>query len=113
MEFMQDNYGLIRIFIFENQAKEPAIARIRALQGRTVNMLADYLAYYMRMGKLGPGDSFTSALTFIGIILGLGLIGPYTYDRPVLDINATAHFATQTFLHGMSYPYLQEMETQP
>lgn len=113
LEFMQDNYGLIHTFIFENQAKEPAIAAIRANQGRTVTMLADYLAYHIRMGKLKSGDPFTSALAFIGILLGLGLVGPYTYDRPIRDISATAHFATQTFLQGIACSTSQAMETQP
>jgi AcrR family transcriptional regulator len=102
LEFMRDNRGLIRVFAFENAGSETFVQRIRATQGRTINILADYLRGHMEMGHLLPADPFQLALSFIGILLGLGLIGPHSYERPITDAAATAHFATQLFLHGVA-----------
>jgi AcrR family transcriptional regulator len=117
LEFIQENFGLIRVFIFEGQADEPAVAKIRASQGRTVNMLAEYLAYHMHMGRLKPGDPFELALSFVGIILGLGVVGSYAYERPLADIRVSAYSATQLFLQGVAKPVDHsrsvKMEKQP
>lgn len=102
LEFMRDNRGLVSIFAFENQGNEEYIAKIRASQGRTIYMLADYLTGHMALGNLQQGDAFALALAFMGILIGVGLVGPQSYDHPLIDINAVAHSSTQLFLHGIA-----------
>jgi AcrR family transcriptional regulator len=111
LQFMHENPGLLHIFAFETQSSEPFLERIRATQGRTINSLAEYLAGHMEMGNLQRCDPFTLALSFIGMIVGLGLIGPRSYNRPVLDQAATAHFVTQLFLHGIAQTHPQQVES--
>jgi AcrR family transcriptional regulator len=113
LEFVQNNLGLIHLFVFESQGNEAFLENLRATQGRTINMLSSYLAAHINMGNLPPSDPFSLALSFIGILLGLGVIGPHSYRRPVTDIATTARFATQLFLHGAKGTPSQKMETYP
>ena len=110
-EFMRDNRGLVSIFAFENQGSEEYLAKIRASQGRTVYMLAEYLAGHMALGNLQQGDSFALALCFIGSLFGVGLIGPQSYNQPVTDIESVARLVTQLFLHGIA-PQRPEPDSQ-
>ena len=102
LEFMRDNQGLVSTFAFENRGSEAHIAKIRASQGRTIYMLTDYLAGHMALGNLQQGDAFALALSFMGILIGVGLVGPKSYDRPVTDLDAVARNVTQLFLHGIA-----------
>lgn len=112
LEFMRDNQGLVSTFAFENQGSEAHIAKIRASQGRTIYMLTDYLAGHMALGNLHQGDAFALALSFMGILIGVGLVGPKSYDRPITDLDAVAHNVTQLFLHGIA-PQHSLQQPQP
>jgi AcrR family transcriptional regulator len=113
LEFVNQNRGLMRVFVFESQGVRGVVEKIRSTQGRTIHSLAEYLASHMAMGNLQQSDPFTLALSFVGMLIGLGLIGPHSYDKPLSDAAAAAKFATQIFLQGAAQPHLQKLETQP
>jgi AcrR family transcriptional regulator len=110
LAFMRDNQGLVRLFAFEDQASRDYLAEIRATQGRTITMLAEYLAGHIKLGNLQPSDPMTLALAFTGMLLGTGLVGPHSYQLPPVDPAAGARLATQIFLQGMAHPQLQKVE---
>ena len=110
LEFARDNPGLIRIIVLENQGNEAILAKIRASQGRTATSLADYLAEHMAMGNLRQTDPFALALSFVGMLLGQGLLGPLSYDRPITDVNCVAQQVTQIFLHGVAQVQPKQVE---
>jgi AcrR family transcriptional regulator len=112
LEFLRDNPSLVRLFAFEEQASRDYLAEIRATQGRTINMLADYLAGHIKLGNLQPSDPFALALAFTGMLLGLGLVGPQSYHRPIYEPAEVARFATRIFLSGMTQPQLQKVENE-
>lgn len=112
LEFARDNPGLIRMIVLEGQSNEAILAQIRASQGRTVTSLAEYLAAHMAMGNLCQADPFALALAFVGMILGLGLIGPQSYDHPVTDANCVAQQVTRIFLHGVAQVNPKKVETE-
>ena len=105
-----ENRGLIRIFVFQDQGSESYLEKLRAGQSRTLELLADYFAGHMALGNLPKMDAFALALMFIGMLLGLGMIGPHSYERSLADFDAAARFATQTFLSGITHS--QPVETQ-
>jgi hypothetical protein len=106
---MHDNPGLIRVIVLESQEGAAILEQIRATQGRTVTALANYLAEHMALGNLHQSDPFALALSFIGMLLGLGLVGPYSYDRPITDFKREAQFVTQIFLQGVAHPQKVEI----
>jgi hypothetical protein len=117
MEFIQHNRGLVRALVLDSSGSEASLQRLRATQGRTITILANYLAGHIELGNLQPADPFAMALSFVGILLGLALVGPHSYDYPVTDPAAVAHFAIQTFLHGvaphgMATSHPQKLESQ-
>lgn len=112
LEFMRDNPGLIRMIVLESQGSEAILEQIRATQGRTVTSLSDYLTEHMALGNLRQADPFALALSFIGMLLGQGLVGPLSYDRPLTDAKCMAQQVTQIFLHGVAQVQPKQMESQ-
>jgi AcrR family transcriptional regulator len=113
LEFIHDNQGLARIILFESQGGAAILERVRASQGRTVTTLANFLSDHMALGNLQESDPFDLALAFIGMLLGLGFIGPHSYERPFSDPKLLAKLATHIFLRGMAQAEAQKLEKQP
>ena len=111
LEFVRNNPGIIRIIVFESQSGDAVFEQVRETQGRTVTMLAKYLADHMALGNLPAGDSFALALAFMGLLLGFAFIGPHSYNHPITDTEAAAKLATHLFLRGVTQPQLDKAET--
>jgi AcrR family transcriptional regulator len=113
LEFVGENYGLIQLILVDSrQGGETLLEPIRTAQGRTVTMLASYFKDHMALGNLKQNDPFALALSFVGMLLGLALVGPHAYDHPMSDITATARLVVHTFLFGATEtePRLNKME---
>jgi AcrR family transcriptional regulator len=110
LQFIDENRGIVRVFVFENQGVRGATEKIRASQGRTLNVLAEYFAGHIALGTLQAADPFSLALSFVGMLIGVGLVGPHSYERPLIDATADAKFVTQIFLRGAVQPHFQKLE---
>jgi AcrR family transcriptional regulator len=113
LEFIQDNRGLLRVLLFENQESDSLLEQARATQGRTVTTLASYLADHMALGNLKQADPFALALSFIGMLIGLAFIGPHSYDHPITDTKFVAQFVTRIFLSGAAQQHPQKVKIHP
>jgi hypothetical protein len=71
----------------------------------------------MALGNLQEADPFELALSFFGMLLGFGFVGPHSYNRPVTDPDSIAQMAVRIFLHGALHsaaqPQPQKVELQP
>jgi TetR/AcrR family transcriptional repressor of mexJK operon len=110
LAFIRENQDLIRITTFESPSSESLLKQMRSAQGRTVTMLAEYLAGQMAAGNLREGDPFALALAFVGMVFGFAFVGPNFYERPVEDPASVAQLVTQIFLDGVTQRHAQETQ---
>jgi AcrR family transcriptional regulator len=103
LTFLDENRDVIRLALLEGPAS-PLHDPMQSAQDRTVATLADYLEPHIRAGVLRLDDSFSLALTFVGILFGHGFIGPLLYNRPPGEIPALAQWAVRRFLDGCAAP---------
>ncbi|MEZ4593305.1 MAG: TetR/AcrR family transcriptional regulator [Chloroflexota bacterium] len=102
--FMYEYRDMIRHTIGAYSEDLSLFAQVRAVQEKSIQLLAQFLQNQMDTGRLTPADPRELAFAMIGTIFAFTVMRPTFYDVPITDPAQTARFVVDLFLSGIQMP---------
>lgn len=101
LHFLVENRDMIRLGFGNDDEYEQISGRFRNAPERTLNRLTSYFTAKINSGIIAAQDPQQLALTFSGMLLAFGFLGPVYYRLPTTEPEAAATFIVETFLQGV------------
>ena len=99
--FMYDYRDMIRHTIGAYSEDLTLFAQVRAVQEKSIQLLAQFLQIQMDAGRLNASDPRELAFAMIGTIFAFTVMRPTFYNVPITDPAKTARFVVDLFLSGI------------
>lgn len=106
--FMYDYRDMIRHTIGAYSEDLSLFAQVRAVQEKSIQLLAQFLQIQIDAGRLRPSDPRELAFAMIGTFFAFTVMRPTFYDTPITDPAQTARFVVDLFLSGIQVPKTPE-----